>query len=166
MGDLKSKVTEKPAPSGLLAKMQEAAKVRQRVYVALSGGLCLEFRAPANDAEYDRITHEAKMWALKRQNKTAPASFISNGPKSPTRFGMCHVAATLMVGAYDSYDISTDGEITPNGEMVPPLTFEEWLKFARENYQQFDNIIAATDRESVRGIQSARDEEFEEEGKD
>lgn len=166
MGDTKNKIAEKPSPSGLLAKMQEAAQTRERVFVALSGGLCLEFRAPSDDREYDRLTNEAKTWALRRANKTAPSTLINAGPRSPTRFGMCHVASSLMVGAYDAYDLDENGEIVPSGEMSPPLTFEEWLLFARDNYQQFDAILAAVDRESVRAVRIAREEEFAAEGKE
>lgn len=166
MGDTRSKISEKPASSGLLARMQEAAKTRQRVFVALSGGLCLEFRPPKDDGEYDRLTSEAKLWAMKRANKTAPSVLINAGPRSPTRFGMCHVAATLMVGAYDGFEFDDAGEIVPSGEMSPPLTFEEWLTFARDNYQQFDAILAAVDRESVRAVHVVREEEFEAEGKE
>lgn len=166
MGDVRNKITEKPAVSGLLARMQESAKTRERVFVVLSDGLCLEFRPPRDDGEYDRLTAEAKRWAQKRASKSGPVHLLNVGPRSATRFGMCHVAAALMVGAYpDGYETDEEGEIVPAGEMSPPLTFEEWLRFAKEHYQQFDAILAAVDRESVRAVQVSREEELESEGK-
>ncbi len=156
----------KPVQGGFLEKLEAASFTRQRVFVAMSGGLCLEFRAPKDDAESDAITKEGQKWASKRFDKTAPALFINLGPKSPVRFGMCYVASVLMVAGYEGYEVGDDGEIVPKGEPQPPLKFEEWLAYAKKNWSQFDSILAAIDRESVRATHMRHDQMADEEGKE
>lgn len=166
MGELKRKATTKPASGGFFERLSSAAKPKERIFVVMSDGLCLEFRAPTDDAEFDAIANTAKRWVEKRLTKTAPSAFINKGPKSAKRFGMCWVAHALMVAGYDSYEVDDEGNITPIGDPHPPLTFEEWLSFARDNWDRFDAIMAAADRESVRSIDVQRSEEFEAEGKE
>lgn len=163
---ISSKVKEKPAKGGFLARLEAASNLREKIYVVFSEGLCIEFRAPKDDGEHDRIANEAKAWAEKRANKTAPAIFINSGPKSAHRFGMCHVAATLMVAGYDGYEIGDDGEIKPIGDSFDPLTFEEWLKYAKDHWSEFDKIMSVADREAVKASQLKRGEMFADEGKD